>query len=122
MKTEQTSTGITYTNFGSNNYSHGMEGVIFSPKDVTPEEIHTMEQFYLHPTETPNSQEIFALKGTPEQYLQFKESYKRQYVAKRIIEEFGIGWDDETKPARDKRQEELEAEFKSWFRPTPVQA
>lgn len=68
---KSTINGIEYTNFGSNNYSRGMEAVTFDPKDITPEEVAKLPGFFLHPGLKPNSHEIYALKGTLPQYLEF---------------------------------------------------
>lgn len=74
---KQNINGIEYTNFGSNNYSRGMEAVVFNPKDITPEDVHNLEGFYLHPTCEPNSLEIFALKGTLQNYVDFTDEVRR---------------------------------------------
>lgn len=108
---KETINGVEYTNFGSNNYSRGMEAVTFDPKDITPEEVAKLPGFFLHPSLEPNSCEIFALKGTTPQYLEFFKAVVDHEAAKYAISIFGLNpqsWDEFS---------ETEQEFKDNFRP-----
>ena len=66
--------GVEAYNFGSNNYSFGMEAVVFNPANVTVKQIKEMDGVFLHPTCKPNRLEIFALLGTQEQFDEFYPS------------------------------------------------
>lgn len=108
---KETVNGIEYTNFGSNNYSRGMEAVIFDPKTITPEEVAKLPGFFLHPELEPNSREIFALKGTLLQYLEFFKAVVDSEATKYAVSIFGLNpqsWDE---------FHETEQRFKDRFRP-----
>lgn len=103
------------SNFGSNNYSCGMEAVTVEPT-YSNEEILAAGLF-LHPTVKPNQFEIFALRGTQQQYDKFMVEAKKSWAAKKAIDELSVpdyrdreSWDTLTA-----RIEELEAQFKPWF-------
>ena len=65
--------GIPAQNYGSNNYSQGMEVIIFNPKDISVEKVKELPNVFLHPACEPNELEIFALLGTVEQFERFYE-------------------------------------------------
>lgn len=117
MVKEKTKSGISYYNFGSNNYSCGMEAVIFNPDDITPAQVHFLDGFYLHPTEEPNSLEIFALKGTESEYADFTDTCKRHVAYKAMLDSFGWPdtWTEETSKAAHELKDKIIAEFKPWF-------
>lgn len=108
---KETVNGIEYTNFGSNNYSRGLEAVSFDPKDITPEEVSKLPGFFLHPSLEPNSCEIFALKGTFPQYLEFLKVVVDVKATEYAVSIFGLNpqsWDE---------FRETEQRFKDRFRP-----
>lgn len=109
--------GHKCTNFGSNNYSHGMEAVVFNPKDLTAKEVAALPGVFLHPTCKPNSLEIFALLGTQEQFKKFYKSAVEQYASNKAIKEFGMPEhsDRDTWGKIHKLIEELEESFKPWY-------
>ena len=116
MKTIQIG-GYTAQNFGSNNYSHEMEAIIFNPKDITPEQVKSLPNVFLHPTCEPNSMEIFALLGTKEQFDSFYKSEKSSYCSKKAVDKFGLPkYDDrETWNKLHAYEKELESSFKAWY-------
>lgn len=77
--------GITANNFGSNNYSCGMEAIIFNPQDTTVEQVRILPGVFLHPTCEPNSLGIFALLGTKEQFDEFYLRCVKSEITKRVI-------------------------------------
>lgn len=109
---------IPTDNYGANNYSCGMEAIIFNPKDIKIEDVVKLPNVFLHPTHAANSLEIFAVMGTEEQYKKFYEYCKSCECTNIAVKERGgmpkiddrDGWDE-----LGKRIEELEAEFKPWY-------
>lgn len=81
---------ITYNNFGSNNYSCGLEAVTFDPQEITWKEVLTLDGFFLHPNLKPNDCEIYALKGTAKQYKEFCIAVAEQEAMKFAEEETGL--------------------------------
>lgn len=110
---KETINGIEYINFGSNNYSCGMEAVTFNPKDISPDEVAKLPGFFLHPGLEPNSHEIFALKGTLSQYLEFFKAVVDSKATKYAVGIFGLNpqsWDE----FRETEQR-FKDRFKPWF-------
>lgn len=109
--------GIEATNFGSNNYSHGMEAIIFDARKTNVEEIKKLDNVFLHPTIKPNSMEIFAVLGTKEQFAKFYNSAKDSYCAKKAVDRFGLPKSDdrETWNKLHQYEEELNSNFKAWY-------
>ena len=107
--------GISADNYGSNNYSCGMEGIVFSTKDITVEQVKLLPNVFLHPTVEPNSYEIFALLGTKEQYEEFLKDAKESHCANKAFNELGHPRNDNEWNKLKSRIKELEAEFKPWY-------
>lgn len=105
--------GIPAMNFGSNNYSYGLEAITFNPKDITPEQIVELEGCYLHPTCAPNSEEIFALMGTQEQYDKFYEDAIENHCVMMASREYDIMSEYEE---FSKLKDKLLSEFTPWFK------
>lgn len=104
--------GIPANDFGVNNYSYGMSPITFSPKDIKVEDVHKLEGCFLHPTERPNSEEIFALLGTEEQYINFCAETKENYcVGKAALQYSIMGQYEEFCKLRDQYLKE----YKRWF-------
>ena len=82
--------GVEAYNFGSNNYSFGMEAVVFNPANVTVKQIKEMDGVFLHPTCKPNRLEIFALLGTQEQFDKFYPSCVEAEMAKLAQSKLGV--------------------------------
>ena len=109
---------IPADNYGTNNYSCGMEAIIFDAKDIKIEDVVKLPNVYLHPTHAANSLEIFAIRGTEEQYKKFYKDCKSCECTNIAVKERGgmpkiddrDGWDE-----LGRRIEELEAEFKPWY-------
>ena len=81
------------TNFGSNNYSCGLEAITLSaPKvDLIEAEVYAKANgLYLHPTLAANKCEVFLLKGTFAQYAKFAIQCRDQEASKKAMSELGI--------------------------------
>lgn len=110
---KETINGIKYTNFGSNNYSRGLEAVTFDPKDITPEEVAKLPGFFLHPSELPNNYDIFALKGTFPQYLEFMKAVVDNKATTYAVNK--LGYEPESWDEFKKIEQEFKDNFKPWF-------
>jgi len=109
--------GHVACNFGSNNYSHGMEAIVFNPSMTTIEQVKNLPNVFLHPTVEPNSLEIFALLGTQEQFDGFFKDAKETYCSQQAVKELGGIPSYNNEGAWKKiheREDELWAEFKPW--------
>ena len=108
--------GIEFNNFGSNNYSDGMELVTVYPcyKGMIQDVLDgKYPGIYLNPS-APCSEEFFGVFGTEEQY---RELYKHQVdcqISKKMIKKFGIfNWPD---PEITREYEKkLREEYKDWW-------
>lgn len=116
MKKVALNSKVQYTTFGSNNYTNGMEAVIFDPETITWEEIRCVEGFYLNPFYKPNSQEIFSLKGTQEQYSKWYRDGIVTHSTKKAVQKYGLRFNDECiNRQREELIEKLCLEFKPWY-------
>jgi len=80
----ETIQGIKYKNFGTNTYSEGMEAIVFNAKDITHQEVAKLPNIYLHPTVEPDSMDIFAIKGSAENYEKFYEAAVTSHCTKLV--------------------------------------
>lgn len=110
---KETINGIEYTNFGSNNYSCGLEAVTFDPKDISPEEVAKLPGFFLHPGLRSDDYQVFALKGTFPQYLKFLKAVVDNEAAKHAVSKFGLS--PESWEEFHKAEQEFRDNFKPWF-------
>lgn len=119
MVKEKTESGIEYINFGIGAYTQGMEAITFNPKDITFKQVMEMEKegIFLHPTLEPNSLEIFALKGTKEQYKDLYQMGKDLYVTIGVMSRFGFptSWNDEEIVAVQEYSDKLYEEYRPWY-------
>ena len=107
--------GIEVYNMGTNNYSEGMEAVIFRTQDV--DKVKSLPNVYLHPSIKPDESGIYTIVGTEENYKKFYQSVVKSNAAKQAFNEIGQpNYDD--REAWDKihnRCMELEETFKPWY-------
>lgn len=109
--------GIEFYNYGSNNYSDGMELVTAYPchEGMIQEVLDgKYPGVYLNPS-APCHEEFFGVFGTERQY---RELYKHQVdcqISKKMINEFGYeDWPDpEITRAFEKK---LREEYKDWWK------
>jgi len=111
---------IKYKDFGISASSCGMHAVAFDATTMTLDEVIALEGVFVHPTIHPNSFEIFALKGTLEQYLEFCSQIADTNAKKQAIIEFDWhpgkwAWDSEEQAAFNNRVIELYTNFKPWY-------
>lgn len=105
------------TNYGSNNYSCGMEAIVFNAMLTTIERVKGLPNVFLHPTVESNKLDIFALKGNQVQFKEFYESAKASHCAKKAFDKFGMPEMDDTETWNKLHDyiEELKKEFKAWY-------
>ena len=119
--------GVTFCNFGSNNYSHGMELVTCYPMPENMVERVLNGEFHgvwLNPSCdcSGNCSEFYGVFGTPKQYYGLKEdglyySQQKSQIAKRYFQILG-GWDASraaTKEEQDATDAQARAEYKDWW-------
>ncbi len=105
--------GMPATVFGVNNYSNGMNPVVFS----SPYDLESIKQlkscgYFLNPFAAPDSEGIYALRGTEEQFNTFLEEGKEAWAAKEAQKKFSLmdEWEQFSK-----LQEELLKSFVPWY-------
>lgn len=111
--------GLEFCNFGSNNYSCGMELITIYPMpDLMVQKVLNGKYpgVYLNPS-APCGEEFYGVFGTKEQYKKLYNEQKECQISKRIIEILG-GWnkmhtasDEEYKNAEKTAREE----YKDWW-------
>ena len=114
---------VVFCNFGSNNYTCGMELVSSYPCD--PQIIEDVllgryslgeKQVFLNPS-APCGEEFFGVLGTQEQYNEFYVNQKDAQISKMILDDLGgmsglmSATREEYKAAKDK----AEANYKDWW-------
>lgn len=107
--------GIEFINFGSNNYSEGMECVAcdYPPKDLVKQvRDRKIYGLWLNPSAPCSDSEFFGVFGTEEQYKKFYERQRGAQIAKRLVDKFGLdNCPDNYKEERAK----IEREYKDWW-------
>lgn len=111
--------GVEFTNFGSNNYSNGMELITCYPmpenmvQRVLNGEFHGV---YLNPS-APCGAEFYGVFGTRDQYKELYERQKGAQIYKAIIDMLG-GFDKLNKVSESEYQsakEKAQREYKDWW-------
>ena len=108
--------GVVFNNFGSNNYSEGMELITLYPcyKGMVQDVLDgKYPGVYLNPS-APCGQEFYGVYGTEEQYKKLYKNQVEAQISKRMISKFGWSdWPDlEITRAYEKK---LYAEYKDWW-------
>lgn len=83
--------GMTATVFGVNNYSNGMNPVVFA----SPYNLGSIKQlkscgYFLNPFAEPDSEGVYALRGTEEQFKDFFEEGKEAWATKEAQKKFSL--------------------------------
>jgi hypothetical protein len=107
--------GVPAYNFGKNNYSCDMEAIVFNAQDVSVEEVSMLDNIYLHPICEPNSLEIFALRGTHDNFLKFYEGCIESEMTKQAVKELGYPKTSDEWVIVGIRIDELVSSFKPWY-------
>lgn len=82
--------GQRVLNMGVNNYSHGMELLVFNAKTITPQEVAVLaDNIWLNPTAKADSHDIFALRGTEEQFNSLFERQRESYAVQQAYRRLG---------------------------------
>lgn len=111
--------GYEFNNFGSNNYSNGME--LITSTDRPSEIIEKVkfqepgfENIWLNPSAPCTEFEFFGLLGTEEQYRQVYQNQKNAQIAGKMIDKFG--WNDwPSYEITEAYENELLANYKDWW-------
>jgi len=101
----------------ANNYTFGMEGLIFNTRDISVEEVKTLPNVYLHPTVKPIEDEIYALWGDSSQWNKFYRSAVESYCTRKAVDKYGMPeYDDRAAWKKlNKYTEELANNFIPWY-------
>lgn len=111
--------GYEFNNFGSNNYSNGME--LITSTDRPSEIVEKVkrkepgfENIWLNPSAPCSDFEFFGVLGTEEQYLQFYKTQKNAIIGSRMVEMFG--WDNWPPiGVTEAYKTQLLANYKDWW-------
>ena len=105
-------------NYGTSTDSCGLEAVIFDAKTISWQDVQKRTGIFLHPTVKPNSQEIFALKGTKEQFDKFYKKAVNGHCTKKAVDKLELpdSPDDTTGWSKLRiRIDLLKDEFQPWY-------
>ena len=103
--------GVTFTDFGANNYSEGMHLVsVYPMPDNIVQDVLTGKYpgIYLNPS-APCDNEFFGVFGTSEQYKKFYSRQRKAQIASQILEEINFDFDD---PHYHEIKAEIETNYK----------
>lgn len=103
---------VTFNNFGSNNYSEGMEliSIYPIPENIVQDVLDgKYPNVYLNPS-APCTSEFFGVYGTPEQYEKFYAYQRESQISKQIVDKIGFDFEH----YRETR-EEVESNYKDWW-------
>jgi len=114
--------GYEFNNFGSNNYSNGMQLITSTDRPLEIIEKVKLQEpgfecVWLNPSAPSNDSEFFGVLGTEEQYSEFYKRQREAQIAELLLKRFG-SWaeivhldNEEFKEAK----EEIEASYKDWW-------
>ena len=114
--------GYEFNNFGSNNYSNGMELITSTDK---PLEIikkvklqePNFENIWFNPSAPSNDEEFFGVLGTKEQYSEFYKRQREAQIAELLLKKFG-SWAEIVHLDNEEFEEakkEIESTYKDWW-------
>lgn len=106
--------GVTFTDFGANNYSNGMHLVSAYPMpDNMVQDVLAGKYpgIYLNPS-APCNGEFFGVLGTPEQYKEFYSRQRKAQISSQLIARIGFNFDD---LHYHEIKAEIEANYKDWW-------
>lgn len=108
--------GVAFNNFGSNNYSDGMELITLYPcpdnmvQDVLDGKYPGV---YLNPS-APCREEFYGVLGTEEQYKELYRNQADSQISKKMIAKFG--WNNWPDPEITRAfEKELRKDYKDWW-------
>ena len=106
--------GVTFTDFGTNNYSNGMHLITAASFPATMVQDVLAGKYpgiHLNPS-APCGEEFFGVFGTPEQYSEFYNRQKNARLSSQILNKMGYNWDDSR---YQEIKAEVEANYKDWW-------
>lgn len=111
--------GVTFCDFGSNNYSYGMELITCYPMPENMVERVLNGEFHgvwLNPS-SPCGEEFYGIFGTKKQYNEFYKAQRAGMISTRVMEL--LGGFDAMRTATHEQFKEAEAqatsEYKDWW-------
>lgn len=106
--------GVTFVDFGSNNYSNGMHLVSCStfPENIIEDVLNgKYPNLWLNPS-APCGSEFYGVYGTEEQYREFYSRQRKAQISSQLIARIGFNFDD---PHYNEIKSEIEANYKDWW-------
>ena len=106
--------GVTFTDFGANNYSNGMHLVSahHMPDNMVKEVLaRKYPGIYLNPSQ-PCLDTFFGVFGTPEQYKEFYSRQRGAQISFQLVARINFNFDD---PHYNEIKSEIEANYKDWW-------
>lgn len=107
--------GVTFTDFGANNYSEEMHLITATSFPTTMVQDVLAGKYpgiYLNPS-APCTDEFFGVFGTPEQYTKFYQRQREAQISKRIFNI--IGFDAFEYNLYKNARKEVESNYKDWW-------
>lgn len=102
--------GVTFTDFGANNYSNGMHLITASADIVTDVLAGKYPGIHLNPSAPCHGSEFYGVFGTEEQYREFYNRQREAQLSSQIIPKVNTDWSN----YREVRAE-VEANYKDWW-------
>ena len=109
--------GYEFCNFGSNNYSNGMELITSTDRPleiIEKVKLQELENIWFNPSAPSSDFEFFGFLGTKEQY---EKTYKEQVnsqIAKEMCAKFG--WSNWPSPEiTDAYEKNIRENYKDWW-------
>lgn len=116
---KMTINGVEFCNFGSNNYSGGMDLITCYPMPENMVEEVLQGKYpgvFLNPS-APCREEFYGFFGTPEQYKEVCKEQRECQISKACIEKAGGFENAREMPIKEWRkiQAQCRAEYKDWW-------
>lgn len=107
--------GVTFNDFGVNNYSNGLHlvSVYPMPANIVQDVLDgKYPGIHLNPS-APCTSEFFGVFGTSEeQYAEFYKNQRQSQISSQLIARLGFNFDD---PHYHEIKAEIEANYKDWW-------
>lgn len=104
--------GITFNDFGTNNYSNGMHLIsVYPMPDNIVQDVLAGKYpgVYLNPS-APCTEEFFGVFGTLEQYKEFYERQKSAQLSLQLLPKINSDWSN-----YEEVRNEVEANYRDWW-------
>lgn len=104
--------GVTFADFGENNYTNGMHlvSVYPMPENMVQDVLDgKYPGIYLNPS-SPCDSEFFGVLGTPEQYSEFYKRQREARISSQVISKVNLDWSNYKEV-----KSEIETNYKDWW-------